>query len=85
MILRGHLQEVRAAVFSPDGTRLLTTSVDGTVILWDVTTGQNITAMSTQRFYTTAQFSPDGNLVLTSSTDTVRLWDVRPFYGPRPQ
>ena len=33
--LRGHSGDVRSASFSPDGTRIVTGSADGTAITWD--------------------------------------------------
>ena len=42
VVLRGHEQRVRSAVFSPDGARVATSSEDGTVRIWDATTGKEI-------------------------------------------
>ncbi|HYT88235.1 MAG TPA: hypothetical protein VEL76_05915 [Gemmataceae bacterium] len=35
--LAGHLQEVTAVAFTPDGKTLLSSSSDGTVLIWDIT------------------------------------------------
>lgn len=35
-LLIGHKEEVTVVAFSPDGTKLASGSVDGTVLLWDV-------------------------------------------------
>jgi len=38
VVLHGHRGAVRGAVFDPDGTRLASVSLDGTLRLWDVST-----------------------------------------------
>src|SRR5262249_54523694 len=40
--LYGHRDEVTSVVFSPDGTRLATASLDGTARVWDARTGQEL-------------------------------------------
>ena len=35
-LLTGHKEAVTAVAFSPDGTKIASGSVDGTVLLWDV-------------------------------------------------
>jgi WD40 repeat protein len=72
-----HTGEIYAAVFSPDGTMLLTASDDQTARLWDVATGQQVLMLVGHTgAVRDAQFSPDGNLIATVGQDgTVRLWD----------
>jgi WD domain, G-beta repeat len=76
IVLSGHTSSVRSAVFSPDGTRILTASADHTARLWD-TRGQPTTILKGHTAaITSAMFSPDGSRILTASDDdTVRLWD----------
>ena len=66
-----------SAVFSPDGTRVVTASSDKTARLWDSATGRPITALigHTDRVLW-ASFAPEGTRVVTASSDkTARIWD----------
>ena len=38
MRLHGHKSEILSVAFSPDGSRLASTSIDGTVRIWNATT-----------------------------------------------
>jgi len=70
---------VQDASFSPDGTRVVTASEDGTAQVWDATSGQKIgQPMRHAGWVHTAEFSPDGTKVVTASWDgTARVWDSR--------
>ena len=74
-----HGSHISFAAFSPDGTRLVTTSEDCTARLWDVATGNLLTPPLKQLgSVRSAAFSPDSrSYVVTASTDsTVRVWDA---------
>jgi len=45
LVLRGHTDEVNAALFTADGTRVLTASADGTVRLWDARSGHELVTL----------------------------------------
>ena len=67
-----------SVAFSPDGTRLASGSLGGTVRLWDVATGDELRWFTghTDDVHSVA-FSPDGTRLASGSNDgTVRLWDV---------
>jgi WD40 repeat protein len=70
--------KINAAVFSPDGRRILTASADKTARLWDATTGAPIgEPMRHEDEVVAAVFSPDGARIATASKDrTARLWDA---------
>lgn len=78
MSINGHTDSVRFAVFSPDDSRLITCSWDGTARLWDANTRQTLRLLTGhQGAVYHAMFSPDGRQVATAGTDgTVRVWSV---------
>jgi WD40 repeat protein len=82
-----HQGVVRSAAFSPDGTRVVTTSNDKTARVWDAATGKPLTnPLEHGGFVLRAAFSPDGTRVITASGDgTARVWDAatgKPLTSP---
>ncbi|HEX9941447.1 MAG TPA: CHAT domain-containing protein, partial [Thermoanaerobaculia bacterium] len=76
-ILRGHEREVLSAAFSPDGTRVLTASRDGTARVWAADGLSEPVVLRGHGGPVLAAFSPDGQRVVTASTDgTARVWSV---------
>jgi WD40 repeat protein len=77
-IFRGHDGAVYSAVFSPDGTRVISASDDRTARLWDAATGKQIAILrGHEGRVVRAAFSPDGTRVVTASLDkTARLWNA---------
>jgi WD40 repeat protein len=77
--LRGHTDGVRSVTWSPDGQLLASGIRDGSVMLWDATTGQPLGPLligHTDRV-TSVAFSPDGQILATASGDkSILLWDV---------
>ncbi|MGH3754831.1 MAG: hypothetical protein ACRDRP_19455, partial [Pseudonocardiaceae bacterium] len=67
-----------AVAWSPDGTRLLTSSADHTARIWDATTAQPLHQLTGHTNWVRAvAWSPDGTRLLTGSADgTVRVWDA---------
>ena len=70
------------AVFSPDGSRVVTTGTEpgDNPTVWDTTTGRQVLALDAVSAgpATSVAVSPDGRLVLTShDRGPVRLWDAR--------
>ncbi|MBL8298742.1 MAG: hypothetical protein JNN30_10405 [Rhodanobacteraceae bacterium] len=80
--LRSAFEHKRAVIFvafSPDGTRVVTASDDGSAHLWDAQSGAAIGApLKHEKKVWSAAFSPDGTRVVTASDDNIaRLWDVQ--------
>jgi WD40 repeat protein len=76
----GHAKGAWGVAFSPDGRHALSGAGDGTVRLWEVTTGREVRRFSGHNGpVEDAAFSPDGRQALTCSQqdNTARLWDVQ--------
>ncbi|WP_224242296.1 caspase family protein [Hyalangium gracile] len=69
---------IHALEFSPDGARMASASRDGTVRLWDATTGRALPwGMKHEGPVKTVAFSGDGKRLATGGEDTTaRVWDV---------
>ena len=79
LTLAGHTGWVMGVEFSPDGDRLATTSLDGTVRLWSLGPGGEIAAVSAPAagYGTRVVYSPDGRILATNGGDgTATLWDA---------
>jgi WD40 repeat protein len=83
-----HDGAVTSVAFSPDGTRIVSGSIDTTERVWDVATGTQVGVQMTghQGTVTSVAFSPDGKRIVSGSVDrTVRLWNAatgKPFGQP---
>jgi len=77
IILKNHTDAILGVAFSPDSTKIVTVSLDGTVRIWDTTLGRQLMTMI-PRFPTyMATFSPDNTKIATVSDDSaIRIWDA---------
>jgi WD40 repeat protein len=80
-IYRAHGDSVSAIAWSPDGRRVASGSADGTVQVWDATTGEN--RLIYHQLSTTTDgvcsiaWSPNGKYIASGSDDgTVHVWDA---------
>lgn len=92
VVLSGHSQAVTWVAFSPDGTQLASTGQEGSLRVWDLTTGRQTANLDIKPFLQNASygdtvtFSPDGKrlAVFAGADSTLLLFnfpldDTAPF------
>ena len=69
---------VNAVQFTPDATRLLAGTSDGSLLAWRVSDGTQMMVLHAHDFAVTAlELAPDGRIGATASVDeTVQVWDL---------
>lgn len=79
----GHSDYVNSVAYSPDGQKALSGSSDGTMKLWDISTGQLIrTFIGHSGYISSVAYSPDGQRGLSgggdleSNSSEMKLWNL---------
>jgi WD40 repeat protein len=64
--LNGHSNYVRSVAYSPDGTKIISGSYDGTIKIWNANTGQCLKTLEghSDRVLSVA-YSPDGTKIIS--------------------
>lgn len=70
-----HPGEVMEAVYSPDGSRILTVDTDSAVRLWDATTGRMLHQFREDRVRPDLAFSGDGQFFVTGTGSQTHVWN----------
>jgi WD40 repeat protein len=74
---RGHMKRVTSVVFSADGTRLTSTSLDNTLKVWDASTGKELHTVPIRAGGTwITAFNPDGKRIAEAAQGRVIVRDV---------
>jgi WD40 repeat protein/serine/threonine protein kinase len=80
LTLQGHTDSVEAVSWSPDGTRLASTSKDWTVKVWDTNSGQQTLTLagpaSGGGSGSCVAWSPDGTRLASGGMNGVTIWDA---------
>lgn len=76
--LKGHKQDVTGVFFLPDGKSAVSSSMDGTAIVWDLEKSKEVRRLAHMGGIYGAALSGDGKRLLTAGfgDQTVRLWDI---------
>jgi len=77
-----HTNDITALAFMPDARWLLSTSLDKTMRIWDIPSGQLIDMIEFDQAIITLAVSPNGDMLATGHTDAlgVYLWSNRSMF-----
>ena len=78
VVLGRHDAGAETARWSPDGSRVISSSADRTARIWDAHSGQLLTTLQSGfGIVYSARYSPDSTRIVTASDDdTARVWDT---------
>lgn len=75
--LKGHEQCVLTATFNPEGTKVASTSFDGTIRIWDLADSSSIVLKGHTSTPESVSFSPDSKLLVSASGKEVKVWSIK--------
>jgi WD40 repeat protein len=76
--LQGHTDWVNSVAWSSDGTKLASSSSDGSIRIWNVGTAETITTLQGHIYVVwSVAWSPDGTKLASGSVDrSIRIWNA---------
>jgi DNA-binding beta-propeller fold protein YncE len=73
--MNGHDAHLEDCSFSPDGTRIISASLDKTLRVWDADSGMELATLRHPAQVAACGFSPDGTRIISACWDkNVRVW-----------
>ncbi len=74
----GHTLYVNSVVVSPDSKYVVSGSADGTIRVWDLSTGESICTLEGHNdWVNSVAVSPESKYIVSGSSDeTIRVWEI---------
>jgi WD40 repeat protein len=72
VVLKGHTDWITSVAYARDGKTLVSTSLDGSLRLWAIPSGEELATMSSE-VLSCVCFSPDGKLIAAGGIDESRM------------
>lgn len=76
LLLDGFLLNVSDIELSPSGKTLISGSGDGTILLWDIESGEIIYSFEVDRPINSISIYPETKLVIGSGDGVIQVWDI---------
>ncbi|MEE1227228.1 MAG: hypothetical protein UHM08_09025, partial [Bacteroidales bacterium] len=76
--LEGDSEGVLSVAYSPDGTKIISSSEDNTIKIWDANTEECLKTLEGHSYWVrSVTYSPDGTKITSGSRDrTIKIWDA---------
>ena len=74
--LAGHSDLITSVAWSPDGSRIATSSIDQTAIIWDATTFEQLITINYEVPIEEIAWDSDNNRIATAIDFGVFIWDA---------
>jgi len=76
-VIQGHDNSVSAVAITPDGNKVASCSLDGTLKIWAIDSLKEIRTIYDHYGFETITITPDGDKVISGSRDnTLKVWDL---------
>jgi WD40 repeat protein len=73
----GNQAQILSIAWSPDGTRIASSGMNGTLYVWDATTGNHLVKYATSNSVFSVDWSPTGKYLVSASNTALDIWDVQ--------